>query len=325
MDNRIRQYFNEQVLSEAAAYYNISILELKELDGFENFIFEFIQNGKSYILRISHTSRRTKDMIDAEMHWIEYLHSCGVNCSLPMKSVNGNLVEVVGLGEHSFVVCAFDKVPGCRITKALDTKQLRYNYGLQVGRMHRVTKDYQPGNSRRIQWFEDDLISGFDDIVPQEQTLVMDRMRENTRQIKAMNANRDNYGLVHFDVHAGNFFVHNETIYMYDFDDSQYAFFAADIAIVLFYFAGGCPADRNREDYIHEFYTDFMLGYNTENSLSADELAKIPIFLKQRELILYAAIIQAYRGMEYDGWAKWYMTGRQEKLEKDIPLLDMTF
>ena len=325
MDNRIREYFNEQVLSDAAALYKVSITELTELDGFENFIYEYEQHGIAYILRISHTSRRTKDMIEAEMHWIAYLHNCGVNCSIPQKSIHGNLVEVVGVGEHSFVVCAFDKVPGSHITKELDTKQLRFNYGSQVGRMHRVTKDYQPGASQRIQWFEDDLISGFDSVVPAEQMLVKDRMKENTRQIKAMNSNRENYGLVHFDVHAGNFFVRNEDIYVFDFDDSQYAFFAADIAIVMFYFAGGCPADRSREEYINEFYVDFMQGYNSENSLPVEELAKIPIFLKQRELILYAAIMQAYSGEEYDGWSAWYMNGRQEKLENDIPFLDMSF
>lgn len=325
MDNKIREYFNEKVLNEAAACYNIRMPELTELDGFENFIYEYEQNSKAYILRISHTSRRTKDMIEAEMHWIEYLHNNGVNCSLPQKSIHGNLVEVVGVDEHSFVVCAFDKVPGCRITKALDTKQLRYNYGRQVGRMHRATKDYQPNAGQRIQWFEDDLISGFDNVVPPGQKIIINRMQENTRQIQAMNTNQDNYGLVHFDVHAGNFFVHNEDIYLYDFDDSQYAFFAADIAIVMFYFAGGCPDNGNREDFIKEFYLDFMQGYNSENSLPAEELAKIPIFLKQRELILYAAIIQAYRGSEFDKWATWYMTGRQEKLEQDVPFLNMSF
>lgn len=140
-----------------------------------------------------------------------------------------------------------------------------------------------------------------------------------------MQPHRDNYGLVHFDVHTGNFFVHHNDIYIYDFDDSQYAYFAADIAIVMFYFAGRCPRDRNREDFIREFYLDFMEGYNSQYHLSKSELNKIPIFLKQRELILYAAVLQAYRGMEYDAWAGWYMTGRKEKLEQDIPFLDMVF
>ncbi len=324
MDNRIREYFNEKVLSEAAAYYSTSIPELKGLDGFENFIYEFEQSGKAYILRISHTSRRTKDMIDAEMHWIEYLHDHRVNCSLPLKSNNGNLVEIVGVGEHSFVVCAFDKVPGCHITKVLDTKQLRYNYGRQLGRMHRVTKDYQSKTTQRIQWFEDELVSGFDRVVPPDQKIIMDKMRENTQQVMAMNTNRDNFGLVHFDVHISNFFVHNEDIYIYDFDDSQYAFFAADIAIVMFYFTEYCPKGGNREEFINEFYRDFMQGYNSENSLPAEELAKIPIFLKQRELILYAAVIQAYRGVEFDAWANWYMTGRQEKLEQDVPFVNIS-
>lgn len=325
MDINIRNYFNDQVLSEAAACFELGIPELTELAGFENFIYEFEQDGKAYILRITHISRRTREKIDAEMHWIAYLHANGVNCSLPLKSKQGNLVEAVGSNEHSFVVCAFDRVPGCRITTELDTRQLRLNYGLQVGRMHRLTKDYQAGATKRIDWFEDDLVKGFDTIVPPEDTLIMARMRENTAAIKAMPTNRDNFGLVHYDVHHGNFFVHNAEIYMFDFDDSQYAFFAADIAIVLFYFAGRCPKDSSREDFVREFYRDFMQGYVSENTLPADELAKIPIFLKQRELMLYAALLQAYRGVDMDERLASYLSSRKERLEQGLPFLEMIF
>ncbi|MDD4309772.1 MAG: phosphotransferase [Candidatus Cloacimonetes bacterium] len=325
MDNRIREFYNDGVRDEAAACFGVSSAELTELDGFENFIYEFSQGGQGSILRITHTSRRTKEMIDAEMHWIEYLHEKGVNCSLPLKSKQGNLVESVGSAESGFVACGFEKVTGQRLTKILDTKQFRYNYGRQIGMMHRLTKDYQPCATQRIQWYEDDLVSGFDAVVPTDHILVMHKMQQNTQQILAMKPGKDNYGLVHFDVHPGNFFVHNEDIYMFDFDDSQYAYFAADIAIVLFYFAGGCPKNRSREEFIREFYQDFMQGYSSQNLLSAEELAKIPIFLKQRELVLYAAVLQAYRGAEYDDWANWYMTGRKEKLEQDVPFLDMSF
>lgn len=325
MDARIRDYFNDKVLGEAAACFGVSIQQLNPLRGFENFIYEFEQDGKAYILRITHNSRRTKEMVEAEMHWIEYLHRGGVNCSLPLKSIHGNLVELICEGEHRFVACAFDKVPGCRITEALDTRQLRYNYGKQVGRMHQLTKDYQPGALRRIEWYEDELIREFKHIVPAEQSTVLARMQENTRQILAMEPNRENYGLIHFDVHAGNFFVHHDDIYIFDFDDSQYAFFAADIAIVMFYFASNCPPNLNRDDFITDFYRDFMQGYVSENYLPELELAKIPIFLKQRELILYAAILHAYQGRELDGWAAWYMTDRKEKLEQEQQYLNVNF
>ncbi len=325
MDAKIRDYYNDKVLEQAAARFGANIEHLTPLGGFENFIYEFAQNGTAYILRITHSSRRTKEVVEAEMHWIEYLHRGGVNCSLPLKSIHGNLVELICESEHSFVACAFDKVPGSRITEALDTRQLRYNYGRQVGRMHRLTKDYQPGTIRRIEWYEDELIREFKHIVPAEQTIVMARMQDNTRQIMAMESNRENYGLLHFDVHAGNFFVYHGDIYIFDFDDSQYAFFAADIAIVMFYFASNCPSNMNRDDFIKDFYRDFMHGYMSENFLAEVELAKIPIFLKQRELILYAAILHAYQGRELDGWAAWYMAGRKDKLEQDEPYLDVNF
>jgi len=41
--------------------------------------------------------------------------------------------------------------------------------------------------------------------------------------------------LIHTDVHAGNFFVDDGRITVFDFDDSSYQWFASDIAIALYY------------------------------------------------------------------------------------------
>ncbi len=324
MEKFIQDLFNAEILEQAAEKFDLKKEDLKELGGFESFIYEFNKNEQSYILRITHSSRRTPAMIEAEMDWIEYLHNHGVNCSLPCHSHAGHLIETVGEENNQFIVCAFDKVPGGRLTRVMDNPEFRYNYGKQIGKMHRVTKDYQNGKSRRIEWYQDDLIENFASVVSHEDTLVKN-FNANTEQIHAMQKTTDNYGLVHFDAHTGNFFVQDNEIFVFDFDDCQYAYFAADIAIVLFYFAGYCPKEVKVEDFMLQFYQEFMKGYVSENTISQEELSKIPIFLKQREFMLYAAIKQAYGDAEYDNWAKWYMTGRKEKLENETPFIDLDF
>ena len=45
----------------------------------------------------------------------------------------------------------------------------------------------------------------------------------------------DCYGLIHADIHQGNFFVdENDNITIFDFDDCHYHWFAYDLAVPLF-------------------------------------------------------------------------------------------
>lgn len=325
MDKKIRDLFNEEVLKEASAKYDLRREQLKSIGGFENFVYEFEKENKPYIMRITHSSHRTIEMIEAEMDWIGFLNKHGVSCSLPLLSHEQKLSEIVGDPESPFIVCAFDKVPGEHLKKEMDNDQFRFEYGKMLGKMHSLTKKYQPLKNKRKEWFEDDLIENFKEIIPVGQDLLLDVFRENVAQIMCMKKSIDNYGLIHYDAHVGNFFLDNGDIHIFDFDDSQYSFYVADVAVVLFYYSMHCPKDIYIEPFISNFFNTFLDGYLTENWLSTEEIAKIPIFLKQREFMLYAAVYKAYHENEFSGWAKYYMTGRREKLEKSVPYVPVDF
>lgn len=326
MEKFIKDLFTEEILNEAISKYELDKDSIKQLGGFESFIYSFKAQDKDYILRITHNSRRSPEMIESEMHWIDFLHQNGINCALPYLTKDNKLQDIIGKDESSFIVCAFDKVPGNHLGKETDTEELRFQYGKQLGKMHAKTKRYQPHQHKRIEWFEDELIKNFHKIIPAEHTKLHEKFDLHLNEIHSIPKHQDNYGLVHYDAHPGNFFVENNQIYLFDFDDCQYAHFISDIAIVLFYFTPNSLSDSEKDRLISEFFLTFMKGYISENALSDEEIRHIPLFLKQREFILYAAILSAYGDeSHFDPWAKRYMDGRREKLEKNIPFLNADF
>ncbi len=326
MEKFIKDLFTKEILEEALSKYELEKDSIKQLGGFESFIYSFISHGKEYILRITHKSRRSPEMIESEMHWINYLHQNGINCALPYLTRDHKLQDIVGKDESSFIVCAFDKVPGTHLRKETDTEDLRYQYGKQIGKMHAKTKNYHPHQHKRIEWYEDELIKNFETIVPTEQKKLREVFHHHLNEIHNLSKHQDNYGLVHYDAHPGNFFVEDNQIYLFDFDDCQYAHFISDIAIVLFYFAPNFLNDKEKDLLISEFFLSFMKGYLSENILSAEEIKHIPLFLKHREFILYAAILSAYGDENnFDPWAKRYMDGRLEKLENNTPFFNADF
>ena len=59
MDPKIASRFNDNILHTAMRRYDIAPDQIKLLDGFESFIYEFNRPDGDYILRIGHSLRRT--------------------------------------------------------------------------------------------------------------------------------------------------------------------------------------------------------------------------------------------------------------------------
>ncbi len=101
MEKNIKDRFNDRILEQALQAYQIPVNRVKALDGFESFIYAFDTQADSGILRISHAIRRSPDLIQGELDWINYLHRGGVAAARPLPSRNDQLVELIDDGAGS--------------------------------------------------------------------------------------------------------------------------------------------------------------------------------------------------------------------------------
>lgn len=58
-------------------------------------MYEFAKDNESYILKITHTIRRSPDYIMGEMEWLHHLAEGGLSVAKPIPSLNGKDVEEV--------------------------------------------------------------------------------------------------------------------------------------------------------------------------------------------------------------------------------------
>ena len=292
MDGFIREQFNEDILARLVERYGIGVDALEALDGFESFIYEVKGAQQPYILRISHSSHRTPNQIRGEVEWINHLADYGVPAARAVPSAGGNLVEVVDAGEGQFAATSFVRAPGTYVRREDWQPELFQRLGQIVGRMHALAKRYAPSDLRckRPEWYDD--AEGFVEarLRPSEQTAI-DRANALVSYLHTLPVSRDAYGLVHIDVHRGNFYVDDGgQITLFDFDDCQYSWFTDDIAMAVFYAVPhNCAGDESL-DLARSFFLCFLEGYRRENVLDPSWFRQIPAFLKQRELDLYAAI-----------------------------------
>jgi Ser/Thr protein kinase RdoA (MazF antagonist) len=79
MEKRIKQMFNASILEDALDRFGVNHGDCTESHGFESFIFRVTRDERHYVLKISHGSRRSRDMILGEVDFINYLGDNGLS------------------------------------------------------------------------------------------------------------------------------------------------------------------------------------------------------------------------------------------------------
>jgi len=325
MQPDIKAQFNDDILHEVLTRYGIDRESLQSLDGFESFVYSYQHEGVQRVLRISHSQRRPKEQIQAELEWIRFLFDNGVDVCPAVSSLAGNLLETVGSDEY-FTAVVFQYAPGVSATDEHWKPALFERMGRVLGRMHALTKQYelQHPNIRRPEW--DEEVEGLaEKFLPPEQSLIVGKCNSVLEQTRQLFKDRYTYGLVHIDFHRGNFHVDGDKIHLFDFDDAQYSWFADDIAIALFYAIPHDCTSPSDFEFANTFMQRFLIGYRSQNDISAESLSRIPLFLKRRELDLYVAVHRSCDLSDLGEWGASFMQGRRDKIENDVPYIDMDF
>lgn len=328
MEQAIKDRFNESILHETMQRYGIAADEIQTLPGFENLIYEFRRGDKNYILRITHSIRRTPELICGEVDWINFLADGGVSVARAVPSARDKLVEIIDDAQGgTFLATAFVKAPGRHPWEVGWTPERYATYGALLGKMHALTEHYQPADPsyQRPHWDGTNTEWG-ERWLPESEKRALEKYLAVSAYMRGLPKEPTAYGLIHQDAHQSNFFMDEDgSLTLFDFDDCGYSWFVNDIAIVLFYMIVGMPKEE-ATTFTKTFMEDFLRGYCRFYTLDAKWLKEIPVFLKLRELELYAVIYRDFDINNIDNaWCANFMRGRKEWLDNDVPLVDFDF
>ena len=311
--------FTKELKQHFLGELNIKERDVVDLGGFESFVFAV--NDK--ILRITHDSHRMPEQIAAELELIKYLAESGAAVCLPNTLSNGELLMTF----ESFTACVFDRARG-RLTTGTDfTPALIRQWGSCIGTFHRLVGSFEPGQ-QRIDWRADEN-HNFAARIPVRQARIVQISNDLLKGLESLPVNENIFGLIHGDAHAGNFFLDNDRLTFFDFDDAIYMWFAYDIATILVGSVLAAHVEETRQAQEAEakrFLPEFLEGYASMFLVDEFVMNEMPRFLKLRELSLYAVI---HAHMDVNNLTDWYpmkfMKDRQRRIENDEPFLDMDF
>ncbi len=293
---------------EARRRFGFERGDMRTHEGYVGHVYDCERGGRRYILKLRQvTPRRTHDYVMGELDFLEYLAERGARVSRPAKSLRGRHIEMLDTEDGEFMAYAVEKVDGRLVDWREWTPDLFQKWGAMLGRLHALARDYSPSSDsyRRRHWHEDqdyDLERG----IPSSQQDIIRKGNALLERLRVLPVGRDNYGLVHEDLHQWNFFIHEGELTAFDFENCVYDWFAGDFSPVLHnvitaqshhyerseydYWMGGAKMDT--PTFIDYFLSNFMEGYVRENTLSDEWMRRIPDFVRRRHLSTYVTQLE---------------------------------
>jgi Ser/Thr protein kinase RdoA (MazF antagonist) len=334
MNPELVRRFHDRILDQAARRYGVEATDLSQLTAFENFVYEGVNSdGVDFVLRISHSTRRTFDYTMGEIEFVRYLGAVKIPVSQPILSEAGQFVERIDDSEpgHHFVVTAFERADGVVFDDAPPLKEQAWkpplfrDLGRLFARLHNRAQTYKLSNPRykRQEWYEYDVVD-IDRFAPRDEPLVRERTWRIIERLKQLPRTPDDYGVIHADLHPHNFCYADGRITAFDFDNAEYAWFVKDIAVLLFYVARA-ETRGQREQATAAFLAPFLEGYREHRRCERPWLEAIPDMLALQRSMNYALFHQ-YRDPDLinddvlDRWSRF-----RRDIESDTPVLELDF
>ncbi len=172
---------------------------------------------------------------------------------------------------------------GYRYREGQPLTEYFYNTGKTLGRIHRLSKQYEPVFRRR-DYFDKYNMTYIDGLLSEEYTGLKAAIEKRLERFGTLSKERDEYGMVHFDFSDGNYHIDMMTgeITVFDFDNCMYCWYMFDLANLWTHGVGWYQFEEDRLKRMHgmqEYFSTIIEGYRSETDVTEEMLAQLPLFI----------------------------------------------
>lgn len=321
------------VLNSAAALFNIMDKSIETLHGGHfSHVYGFNQDSKSFILRITPPDPEiNKIQMLAILEWMEYLAGKGASVPRPIHSKNENLLEEINYKDQLYLAAVVDAADGI-LSEEMPLRdwnnELYQTLGRTIGKIHTLSSQNTIDGAVRIRPDWDRVSNNFnpEHVQDADLALILSEREKVVEYMQSFSKDIDSFGLIHGDLHMGNFFIDAQVnkITIFDFDDCVYGWFMMDIATLIFDYPVVYPPS-GEPDIVENFIIHLLEGYVSEKPTDKFWISQLPYFLKLLEIGIYLQVYKAHDIQDSESWIGKFMSGRKERIERGEPYLDFNF
>jgi len=257
-----------ELAGRALTYYKLGNVSLDYINHSENVTFMVsADSGETYLLRL-HTPKNPAmgnhganiSAVRSELQWLEALHQNALPVQRPQRNTRGQWVTQLALDDGSIINCSLlEWLPGVIYEREMETEDTVAQIGEIVGKLHLHSSRWKRSRGftrphRNAQYFDNclaALLPAVDDrrIEYNDYKQLETAIRNLHVMMKKRPKSRQSEGLLHGDLHRGNFLFDDGDIRLIDFSFACIGSYMFDLGI--------CMASITPE-----FHNVFLVNYD---------------------------------------------------------------
>lgn len=280
------RYADSEEAKEIVSEWGGNPSSVEHIGNYGNSIFSFKNSsGHLQILRFTDPNFRSYKEVIAELNFINHLHRVGVGVAPSLPSIDGSFALKMACSAGELICSSIEFAVGVDVQdNSINwNPQFFHEWGRNLAEIHNGSATFYPPAEGpfRWQWDKEILFAQAGDLIPSEDRVSLDEFYEVIELCNALAKSPSNFGLIHAD-HAPQNFRYDSVsrrITAFDFGNSCYHWFIADLAISL--------STVRRKQSRDEIRENILNGYSTARTLppNADDL--ISLFIRLRVVYVY--------------------------------------
>jgi len=167
-----------------------------------------------------------------------------------------------------------------------ENRKILFAHGKSMGKIHRLSKAYQPPGPKRFYWYQDHLFLHPWEYFPASEPAARAEYQRLIQFLLSRERTAENYGLVHGDFGTNNTLRRNGAAVAFDFDDCLYHWFLFDLGTAM---QAAVPVPTEfRKAYLRVT----LDGYETENRLGNDGVEQVAMFCRLATFFRYISMLR---------------------------------
>lgn len=257
--------------------------------------YAFVFRSQPVMIRVSFRLTKTREENLSELMWVDDLKQFKETICEPSPSRLGNLIEEFDINGVHHRASMFRAARGGVLKTEQYTPLFFICVGDLVGTIHKVSTEERVLGMKYKRKHCDDIFADLEKVsFPLLDPAMCERIRALDTQVRSLPKEVGLYGLCHGDLHANNFFVEANNIWLFDFDGSLYADYRFDIAtfLQLTLLSGYKPEKSSREALAQDILPYFKIGYELQKGTDADYWDNLELFMAYRAANVVMSLTQ---------------------------------
>lgn len=285
----------DSIILETAREFNEGVLSIEYITTCRNIIYKAVCEDNCFVVRLTDQQVRTKEQIECELQFQEYLYENGADVTKPLITIDNERVIKCVIGTKRYYASAFTFAEGLNWDERVDeSPEMLYQIGKALGKVHMLSKKYKVATNKRREWYEQQELAEAPELFEEYSKELYTSFVSFIDQMKALENDQDRYGLTHGDYLMSNYMIDNGKVTIIDFDESEYSWFAMDLAICIRCYLVGDEPEKVSEkvERAERIHYNLLLGYQSENTITSDMIYDLNKYIRVRDYIEIAQLLK---------------------------------